>query len=369
MDYRAIAEHGSSRDMTTLLTKVLVAALNSPTMKQKFIEHYQLLPDETQKILLREVTSGGRSNPQSNNDNLTDLNDDLEHEAMLQQSLAKVVYERQQVKDENVQLKDELDTVRSQFDSLKVERDKLEDQNLDLNDRLARFRSGEDEFASAHHLISKHESQQADIAHLEEELQKLEQNNINLQAQNENLRRKADQAQELQDTIDEMKSRQKDLQRKANVFDKYQEKTMQMRKVENENASLKVKVSELQEEIKKSDMSTASSAGLRREIAEKERLLGQLERDHQDFQQTIKELKVENRKFEMQVTDLEAERLKNEHQIESLEHKLDEQIEGKPLSGQGERLDLGSLRSEPTPRSPKHDYSNVSRIVRPETLC
>lgn len=369
VDYKDLAEHGSAMAMTSLLKKVIVASIFSPDMKQHFEEKIREMPEVPQQIVVKTLQAGESQGSDIPKETLSDTDLSIDNEMMTEQKMAKVIFAKSRIEENYNRLKDDFDALKGEYDQLKEDRDRIADRNEDLQDRVISFRSGKDELADARLNAIKVESQLATITSLEEALQKSEDQLANFRDDNDNLRRGTEQAQQLQDELDEYKARQPDLVRKASAFEKYKEKVAQMQRVEAENREYRIKIAEIQEELKRSDTSTASSAGLRRELSEKQRLIEQLERDFHDNQKQVKELIMINRRSETRNAELEAEQLRNRNEIESLERKVEQREDSLISSSRAERLELDSFQAEGSPRSPRQNFSTVGQVLSLVTNC
>lgn len=339
--------------MTAFLRKLIVATWFSPLGKTKFLKKFQELPLRTQQTIVRTVQAAAATSSSTAQENTSESA--MDRELQLENRLSKIQREKEKVLLDYDQVKEDLDALRHQHQELRNERDSQEKENTQLQERLIAIRGGDTQQSK-----SEREKQEAYISDMEQERHRYQEENTILRQDNEKLQQMKERNEDLQDQLDEFRAKQPELVRKAAAFEKYRHKAQSNADFEKENKELKAQLAEQKEEILKSDRSVVSSAGMRRELAETQKLLEQLERGHQEQDQTIKQLRSDNRNLETKNASFEAEHLRQQNEIESLERKL-QQTEGSTFSGQ--RLDLDPYQPESSLRSPRQDFSAVSHAL------
>ncbi len=298
----------------------------------------QDLAETTQEVLMQTVQEAGEGEGpsddlESGNEDKSDRDIDIptsprqsaETESVLEseERLGKVIADNQRLAHERREMQKHLDEGHSRYEKLQERFDQGQDELKESNDRLAAILAGKSE--STGPLDSKQDTL---IATLENRVLETESEVEDLRRNNEVLKIKAEKAQKLQDDYDEMKIERDRLARKANTAEKYRQKLEASQDLEKDNASLRTKVTELQNQLKQSDFARASSSDLQREIDEYRRLLPSIEQERYELNEMKKRLEFDYHTLEARYHDT-AEQLSRQSQaVDELQSRLRDYEDG-----------------------------------------
>jgi len=350
-DLKAIAQSSSLTDTVTLLKLLVVAAINCAE-RIEFLKQMQQLAEATQEVLMQTVQEAGEGDPEDDSqDEAQDLEQDdpigsvhdptsprrsVEYDSVLasEERLGKVIADNQRIAHEKRELQKQLDDFHVRYEKLQERCDLAQDELKETGDRLSAVLAGRSD-VSSRPLDAKHDTL---IATLENRVEEAESEVDELRKTNEILKIKAEKAQKLQDDYDEMKIDRDRLARKANTAEKYRQKLEASQDLEKDNANLRTKVNDLQNQLKQSDSAQASSSDLQREIDEYRRLLPSIEQERYELNEMKKRLEFDYHTLEARYHDT-TEQLTRQHQtVEDLQSRLADYEDGITPAAREERL-------------------------------
>ena len=325
-----------------------MAAINCANRLQ-YLENMQSLPIYTQEVLMNTAQEAGeepddstlpldadsdeearntsrppskRESRQSNRDTYEEpppyaADSGLESE----ERLGKVIADNQRIAHEKRDLQKQLETLHEHHTKLQQRHDKSADELTETKDRLTSILAGKSGYGVSR---SDSSAQSAIISTLETRLTASEEETNTLRKTNEVLRIRAEKTQSLQDSHDELKISHDKLLRKANAAEKYKQKLEASQTLETENSSLKSKVTELQAQLKKSDITHVGHVDLRREIDEYRRLLPAIEQERHELAEMKKRLEFEYHALEARHQDALEQLRRQSSAVEELQGRLQE---------------------------------------------
>lgn len=346
-DLKAIAQSSSLTDTVTLLKLLVVAAINCAE-RIEFLKQMQQLTESTQEVLMQTVQEAGEGDSQDetrDSEQEDPIEPDLdpssprhsvEIDSVLasEERLGKVIADNQRIAHEKRELQKQLDDFHVRYEKLQERCDQAQDDLKETGDRLSAVLAGRSD-VSTRPLDAKHDTL---IATLENRVEEAESEVDELRKTNEVLKIKAEKAQKLQDDYDEMKIERDRLARKANTAEKYRQKLEASQDLEKDNANLRTKVNDLQNQLKQSDSAQASSSDLQREIDEYRRLLPSIEQERYELNEMKKRLEFDYHTLEARYHDT-TEQLSRQHQaVEDLQSRLADYEDGITPAAREERL-------------------------------
>jgi len=315
-----------------------VAAINCAD-RIEYLKQMQQLAESTQGVLMQTVQEAGEDegatdDPDDSDQGVQDLEGETptsprrsgEMESVLEseERLGKVIADNQRIAHEKRELQKQLDEYHSRYEQLQERFDQVQDELKETTDRLSAVLAGRSDI-STRPLDSKHDTL---IATLENRVVEAESEVEDLRKSNEVLKIKAEKVQKLQDDYDEMKIERDRLARKANTAEKYRQKLEASQDLEKDNANLRTKITDLQNQLKQSDSARASSSDLQREIDEYRRLLPSIEQERYELNEMKKRLEFDYHTLEARYHDT-AEQLSRQNQtVEELQGRLRDYEEG-----------------------------------------
>lgn len=352
-DLKAIAQSSSLTDIVTLLKLLVVAAINCAE-RIEFLKQMQQLAESTQEVLMQTVQEAGESDAEGEGDSQDGAADLVQHDLIephqdpasprrsveidsvlaSEERLGKVIADNQRIAHEKRELQKQLDDFHTRYEKLQERCDLAQDELKETGDRLSAVLAGRSE-GSSRPLDAKHDTL---IATLENRVEETESEIEELRKANEVWKIKAEKAQKLQDDYDEMKIERDRLARKANTAEKYRQKLEASQDLEKDNANLRSKVNDLQNQLKQSDSAQASSSDLQREVDEYRRLLPSIEQERYELNEMKKRLEFDYHTLEARYHDT-TEQLSRQHQaVEDLQSRLADYEDGIPPATREERL-------------------------------
>ncbi|OAP57879.1 hypothetical protein AYL99_08617 [Fonsecaea erecta] len=336
-DLKAIAQASSLTDTVALLKLLVVAAINCAD-RIEYLKQMQELAESTQEVLMQTVQEAGEDGDEPDEADAEDAIDQTQEELLSsprrstemesvlesEERLGKVIADNQRIAYEKRELQKQLDESYSRYEKLQERFDQAQDDIKESNDRLAAILAGKSDI-STRPLDSKHDTL---IANLENRVLETESEVEELRKSNEVLKIKAEKAQKLQDDYDEMKIDRDRLARKANTAEKYRQKLEASQDLEKDNASLRAKVTELQNQLKQSDFAQANSSDLHREIDEYRRLLPSIEQERYELNEMKKRLEFDYHALEARYHDAVEQLSRQNHALEDLQSRLRDYEEG-----------------------------------------
>ncbi|KAJ9638637.1 hypothetical protein H2204_004113 [Knufia peltigerae] len=332
-DLKAIAQSSTLPDTIALLKLLVVAAINCAD-RIEYLKQMQELTESTQEVLMQTVQEAGEdeadlpdADPAARHDEIpTSPRRSGEMESVLEseERLGKVIADNQRIAHEKRELQKQLDEHHMRYEKLQERFDQVQDELKETGDRLTAVLAGRSD-SSTRPLDSKHDTL---IATLENRVLEAEAEVEELRKFNEVLKIKAEKAQKLQDDYDEMKIDRDKLSRKANTAEKYRQKLEASQDLEKDNASLRTKVTELQNQLKQSDFARASSGDLAREIDEYRRLLPSIEQERYELNEMKKRLEFDYHALEARYQDTVEQLSRQQKEVEELQSQLQDYDDG-----------------------------------------
>jgi chromosome segregation ATPase len=308
----------------------------------------QELAESTQEVLMQTVQEAGEDEAATDEAATPDPDEPDDHDEVLssprrsgemesvlesEERLGKVIADNQRIAHEKRELRRQLDEQQSRYGNLQERFDQVQDELKETGDRLTAVLAGRAD-VSARSMDSKHDTL---IATLENRVLEAESEVEDLRKANEVLKIKAEKAQKVQDDYDEMKIDRDRLARKANTVEKYRQKLEASQDLEKDNAALKTKVAELQNQLKQSDFARAGSSDLQREIDEYRRLLPSIEQERYELNEMKKRLEFDYHTLEARYSDT-ADQLSRQNQtVEDLQSRLRDYEDGITPAAREER--------------------------------
>ncbi|KAF9898212.1 hypothetical protein BX616_004335 [Lobosporangium transversale] len=342
----AIAKSGDPVEVLKLCELVITVAVQCDR-NQHYILKIQTLPHSTQRALMHSLEQIIEAlNSGSTRDS------DIE-ESSMDQELAQLHQEREELERGNQHLMSELQNMKHKYEELLTEREDLRQRIRDLEKASAQAsQSGKSDFLM-----------RTEIDHLRQDLQKseerrLEQENVinnqlkaiaDLSRAEAELSLKADEAVRLKDKLDEYKHAIDKLQKTENVIEKYKKKLeegadlrRQMKVVEDQNQELLERNREIEEEYRK----VLAFKSLMESY--KEQILA-LESKNSTLAKEKNRLEYEAMQQDQRLQQLEADRLRDGEQMQLLEDKVRELEfsggQGVPLSNDLQNMETDDMES------------------------
>ncbi|KAF9992293.1 hypothetical protein BGZ79_003277, partial [Entomortierella chlamydospora] len=342
----AIAKDGDSIEVLKLCELVIAVAVQCDR-NQFYIQKIQTLPHSVQRALMHslELIIEALNSGSVRDSEIEEINMD--------QELAQLHSERDELERGNQHLVAELQNMNRKYDELLTEREELKQRIRDLEKASAQAsQSGKSDFLM-----------RAEIDHLRQDLQKSEErrqeqelviNNqmkaiADLSRAEAELSAKADEAVRLKDKLDEYKHAIDKLQKTENVIEKYKKKLeegadlrRQMKVVEDQNMELLERNREIEEEYRK----VLAFKSLMESY--KEQILT-LETKNSTLAKEKNRIEYEIRQQEQQLQQLEADRQRDGEQMQMLEEKVRELEfsggQGVPLSNDLQDMETDDMES------------------------
>lgn len=348
-DLKAIAQSSSLSDTVGLLKLLVVAAINCAD-RIDYLKQMQELTESTQGVLMQTVQEAGEDEAAVDEEELADADlgenengdpasprrsGEMESVLESEERLGKVIADNQRIAHEKRELQKQLDEHHARYEQLRERFDQVQEELKETGDRLTAVLAGRSDLRS---LDSKHDTL---VATLETRVLEAESEVDELRKSNEVLKIKAEKAQKLQDDFDELKIDRDRLARKANTAEKYRQKLEASQDLEKDNASLKAKVAELQNQLKQSDSARANSSDLQREVDEYRRLLPSIEQERYDINEMKKRLEFDYHALEARYHDTLEQLSRQQQDVQDLQERLRDYEDGIP-----------SARKEEKPLSP-----------------
>lgn len=273
--------------------------------------------------------SSPRSNRESRESNRDSRQGDISPrytELESEERLGKVIADNQRIAQEKRELQRQLDSSYEHHTRLQQRHDKTSDELTETKDRLTSVLAGKTEYGTSK---ADSSAQSAIITTLEARLSVSEEQSSALQKTNEVLRIRAEKTQAIQDSYDELKISHDKLFRKANAAEKYKQKLEASQSLETENNALKIKIADLQAQLKQSDISNVGQVDLRREIDEYRRLLPSIEQERYELNEMKKRLEFEYHALEARHQDALEQLRRQNSAVEELQGRLQDYEEGR----------------------------------------
>jgi myosin heavy subunit len=365
-DLEAVAQLESEKDISQLLKLVFLCAIfgrfsmdyiqQLTTFSEEAQSQFYLILEEPEPVNGEEdVSSLLAETPQFQEDGKTTSSpeDVIERklEFVYEERIAVLVATNMGLEREAAGLKEQLESMHDLHTKLQKSYDNLEIQQQDTTERLNALRTGKGEQSILAIQRTKMQQQETVIATLESQIRSLNEENDGLKAQTEVLQTQSEGFQQLQDDVYELKLERDKLQRKANAADKYKEKLQTLQKFEDENETLKYRLTEMQRQLKQSDSEQVTSSDLRRENDEFKQLVSNIE---QELRDTIEAKK----RAEFEKTALQA-RLHQADEQATRWHARAEELQG--LLNENPALE--------SPTTPRGSTSNDLDLNLAETLA
>ncbi|KAG0216647.1 hypothetical protein BGX33_012402 [Mortierella sp. NVP41] len=342
-----IAKDGDSLEVLKLCELVIAVAVQCDR-NQYYIQKIQSLPGTSQHALmisLEQIILALNSGSARESD-MEEINMD--------QEMAQLHQERDELERGNQNLMQELATMNLKYDELLTEKEELKQRIRDLEKASAHAsQSGKSDFLM-----------RTEIDHLRQDLHKSEERrqeqeiliNNQLKAISDlsraeaDLRVKADEAVRLKDKLDEYKHAIDKLQKTENVIEKYKKKLeegadlrRQMKVLEDQNLELLDRNREVEEEYRK----VLAFKSLMESY--KEQILT-LEDKNSTLAKEKNKIEYEARQQHQQFQQVEADRLRDSEQIQLLEDKIRELEfagvqEGTPLSSDLQDMETDDMET------------------------
>ena len=287
-DLKAIAKSTSEKDAIQLLKLVLLAAVFG-RFSMDYIQQLTSLSEAAQArffLILEEPEEEPSPEPEPfmNEDDGKAIatSEDVQAkkpELVYEERIAGLVAVNKNLRQETVELKEQLENMHDRHTQLQKSYDLLDIQQQDIAERLEALRSGKGEQSMLGIQRTKMQQQETVIATLESQLNSLQDENNSLKVQTDVLQSRAEGSQKMQDDLYELKLEYEQLQRKANAADKYKQKLQSLQRVEDENEVLKHRVADMQRQLKESDSDQFTNADLRRENEEIRSLVSNIEQE------------------------------------------------------------------------------------------
>ncbi|KAF9113589.1 hypothetical protein BGX27_001237 [Mortierella sp. AM989] len=342
----AIAKDGDSIEVLKLCELVIAVAVQCDR-NQFYIQKIQSLPHSVQRALMHslELIIEALNSGSSRDSDMEEINVD--------QELAQLHSERDELERGNQHLVVELQNMNRKYDELLTEREDLKQRIKDLEKASAQAsQSGKSDFLM-----------RAEIDHLRQDLQKSEErrqeqelviNNqmkaiADLSKAEAELSIKADEAVRLKDKLDEYKHAIDKLQKTENVIEKYKKKLeegadlrRQMKLVEDQNLELLDRNREIEEEYRKVLAFKTLMESYKKQILT-------LETNNSELAKEKNKIEYEARQREQHLQQLEADRLRDGEQMQLLEDKVRELEfsggQGIPLSNDLQDMETDDMES------------------------
>ncbi|KAI1315164.1 hypothetical protein EDD11_001221 [Mortierella claussenii] len=317
----AIAKDGDSLEVLKLCELIIAVAVQCDR-NQYYIQRIQTLPHSVQRTLMQslELIIEALNSGSTRDSDMEEINMD--------QELAQLHLERDELERGNQHLLSELQTMKHKYEEIQNEREDLKQRIRDLERASAQAsQSGKSDFLM-----------RTEIDHLRQDLQKSEErrqeqeiviNNqmkaiADLSRAEAELSAKAEEAVRLKDKLDEYKHAIDKLQKTENVIEKYKKKLeegadlrRQMRVVEDQNQELLERNREIEEEYRKVLAFKSLMDSYKEQILT-------LETKNSALAKEKNRIEYEARQQNQQLQQLEADRLRDNEQMQLLEDKVRE---------------------------------------------
>ncbi|KAF9919768.1 hypothetical protein FBU30_010552 [Linnemannia zychae] len=341
-----IAKDGDSLEVLKLCELVIAVAVQCDR-NQYYIQKIQTLPEISQHALMISLEQI-----------ILALNSGSARESELEeisvdQELAQLHQERDELERGNQNLMAELANMNKKYDELLTEKEDLKQRIRDLEKASAHAsQSGRSDFLM-----------RTEIDHLRQDLRKSEERrqeqeiliNNQLKAISDlsraeaDLRAKADEAVRLKDKLDEYKHAIDKLQKTENVIEKYKKKLeegadlrRQMKALEDQNTELLDRNREVEGEYRKVLAFKSLMESYKGQIQK-------LEDDNSTLAKEKNKIEYEARLQNQQFQQIEADRLRDSEQIQLLEDKIRELeftgVQGIPLSSDLQDMETDDMES------------------------
>ncbi|KAF9437139.1 hypothetical protein BGZ76_001849 [Entomortierella beljakovae] len=340
----AIAKDGDSIELLKLCELVIAVAVQCDR-NQLYIQRIQTLPHNIQRALMHslELIIEALNSGSSRDSDMEEINMD--------QELAELHLERDELERGNQHLVAELQNMNRKYDELLTEREELKQRIRDLEKASAQAsQSGKSDFLM-----------RTEIDHLRQDLQKSEErrqdqesviNNqmkaiADLTRAEQELSVRAEEAVRLKDKLDEYKHAIDKLQKTENVIEKYKKKLeegadlrRQMKSVEDQNLELLERNREIEEEYRKVLAFKSLMESYKEQIVT-------LETKNSTLAKEVNKADYESRQQQQHLQQLEADRLRDSEQMQMLEDKVRELEfsggQGVPLSNDLQDMDTDEI--------------------------
>lgn len=352
-DLQEIAQSDSLTDLIRLLKHLPLAAFKNKTRKTHYLQDVIELASSTQGVMMNILSESGLDLPADTeesegldkSDDSSSVSDidagDLGRAGSLarannphselekEERFAKVLAENERITQEKRYAQKQLHTLHDKHVALQQNHDATQDQLNDTKDRLDALLAGTGRVNASRNVDSKHD---ALIADMEQKTSELEQDNESLRRELAILSVKAEKLQRLQDECDVLKDENGKLVRKAATADKYKQKIEASQGFQKENEALKVKVVELQKQVKESDSTSAATSELRRENQEYRDILSTIEQDRNEQSEMRKRTELEYHTLRAQHEELSKQSARQQAGIEELQGRLQDHEEDSPTT-------------------------------------
>ncbi|KAK2732621.1 hypothetical protein FQN57_002598 [Myotisia sp. PD_48] len=339
-DLKSIAETASIKETNRLLKLFLMAAIRSPRA-EIYVSRMVQLSTATQEGL-KGIIEEAQNPSQDRLDQLHYEQDEykarrdlaMDPELQFEERIGKLLAENDKLSHEKRQLEKDVEDFHNRELRLRETNEELLDRLSSTEDRLTRLRSGKDDLG----INSKgYESRAQDIIAAQESKLSAASDEIDsLRISLETFRLKSQKYQTLQDEYDEIKNERDQLARKANAAEKYRQKLQSSQDFEKENQTLKNKITDLQRQLKESDIIQKRSAERDAEVEDYRRFVARVEQDRHETQDLKKKLEFDNHALTERLLGAEEQRGRDEDTISRLQDRIRE---------------LEGLESPTTPRS------------------
>ncbi|KAG0275271.1 hypothetical protein BGZ95_008969 [Linnemannia exigua] len=341
-----IAKDGDSLEVLKLCELVIAVAVQCDR-NQHYIQKIQTLPEISQHALmisLEQIILALNSGSARESDM---------EEISVDQELAQLHQERDELERGNQNLMQELANMNRKYDELLTEKEELKQRIRDLEKASAHAsQSGKSDFLM-----------RTEIDHLRQDLRKSEDrrqeqeiliNNqlkaiSDLSRAESDLRAKADEAVRLKDKLDEYKHAIDKLQKTENVIEKYKKKLeegadlrRQMKVLEDQNTELLDRNKEVEGEYRKVLAFKSLMESYKEQIQTLETKNSSLAKEKNKIEY---EARLQNQQFQQ----IEADRTRDSEQIQLLEDKIRELefsgVQGTPLSSDLQDMETDDMES------------------------
>ncbi|RMZ91208.1 hypothetical protein DV736_g1569, partial [Chaetothyriales sp. CBS 134916] len=338
-DLKAVAQHSSHHDTIALLKLLIVAAINCND-RIDFLTDMQHLDISTQSVLMAtaqeadeddppDIGETEESKPRSSESAHSPI--EVQHpprtmersklgidsDLASEERLGRVLADNNRLAHEKRDIEHQLDDAYGRYERLQSSLERTQEELKETNERLTAVLAGRGEGPNR-------QDKQVDsvIAGLESRAIAAETELEELRKANELLKVRVERTQKLQDDYDEIKIDRDRLSRKANAADKYRQKLEASANIEKENESLKEKITELQTQIRQSDIHSISTSDLQREIDEYRRLLPSIEQERHELNEMKKRLEMDFYTLEVRYHDSAEQLQRSQQTVEDLLGRL-----------------------------------------------
>jgi protein HOOK3 len=374
-DLEAVAQSKSEHDASQLLKLVLLAAIfgrfsmdyiqQLTSFSEEIQAQFYLILEEPEAVEEEEIPSPlpeAQQHEESVDVTLAEPEETKDPELVYEERIAELVSVNKELKQETLELKEQLENMHDLHTKLQKSYDNLETQHKDTAERLDALRSGKGEQSILSIQRTKMQQQETVIATLETQVTALQRERDSLKIENELLGNQIESFQQAQDELYELKLQHEKLERKANAADKYRQKLQSLQNAEDENEALKYRVSEMQRQLKQSDSDQFNNSDLRRENDEFRRLVSNIERELSDSIEAKKRAEFDKMTLEakLHLADDQSSRwqARAEELQKSINEKPDSESPTTPRASETNGLHLGT----PEIGSPRQD-SDISKGI------